>query len=134
MQAHEGIEHQQARRQLRDGFIETRAIGRLIEPHRGCGDHMNVEIFQVARRGGTDALEPATHDMQRILGGIEQHPTRPGHGEAAQTRRAGRDGDGQIQSEEGFAALRFPANDTDGLFGPQPVTSQRCSSARSARR
>ena len=119
VQAHEGIEHQQAGRQLHDGFIETRAIDRLIEPHAGGGDHVNIQIFQIARRGGTDTFEPATHDVQGIFRGVEQYPTRTDHGEAAQARRARGDGDGQIQSEEGFAALGFPADYSDGLFRPQ---------------
>jgi len=119
MQAHEGIEHQQAGCQLRDGFIETRAIGRLIEPYGWCGDHVNVEIFQITRRGGADALESSAHDMQGVFCGVEQDAARTRHREAAQARRAGSDGDGQIQGEEGLAALRFPADDSDGLFGPE---------------
>jgi hypothetical protein len=38
----------------------------------------------------------------------------------AQTRRAGSDGNRQIQSEEGFSELRFAADDSDGLIRPQP--------------
>ena len=120
MQPHEGIEHQQAGLELRDGFIEARAIGLLIEPYGGCGDHVNVEIFQITRRGGTDALESAAHDVQSVLGRIQQHAPRMRHREVAQTRCAGSDGNGQIQSEEGFSELRFPADDSDCLLGPQP--------------
>jgi hypothetical protein len=41
------------------------------------------------------------------------------HAEAAQARRARRDRDGEIQGEEGLAALRLPADDADGIGRPQ---------------
>ena len=71
--------------------------------------------------GGADAIEPAADDVECVLGGIEQDAAGVGHREAAQAGDAGGDGDGQIEGEEGFAALGLAADDADGLFGPQPV-------------
>ncbi len=119
VQAHERIEHQEARFELRDGVFEALSISGLVESHGGSGDDVNVEVFELAGRGGTDALEPAAHDVQGILGGVQQDPARPGDGEAAQARSAGGNRDGEVQGEEGLAAFRFPADDPDGLFGPQ---------------
>ena len=57
------------------------------------------------------------------------------HGEAAQAGDAGGDGDGEIEGEEGLAALGLAADDADGLLRTTArSTSQRCSSGRSARR
>jgi hypothetical protein len=120
VQAHERIEHQEARLELRDGVFEALAVGSLVDSQRGGGDDVHVEVCKLAGHGGADALEPAAHDMQGILGRVEQHPARPGDGEAAQARGAGGDRDGQVQGEEGLAAFRFPADDADGLFGPEP--------------
>ena len=57
--------------------------------------------------------------MQGVLGGVEQHASWVGHGEAAQAGPARGDGDGQIEGEEGFAAFGLAADDADGLLGPQ---------------
>ena len=70
-------------------------------------------------RSDTDTFQSSAHDMQSVLGRIQQHAPRMRHREVAQTRCAGSDGDGQVQSEEGFAALGFPPDDSYGLFGPQ---------------
>jgi hypothetical protein len=59
--------------------------------------------------------------MKRVLGGIEQDPAGPRDREAAQAGGSGGDGDGQIEGEEGFAALGLAADDADGFFRPQPV-------------
>ena len=39
--------------------------------------------------------------------------------EAAQTGSSGGDGDGQIEGQEGFAALRLAADDADRFLRPQ---------------
>jgi hypothetical protein len=92
--------------------MKLTAVGGLVDSHGG-GDDVHVEVFELAGRGGTDALEPPAHDMQGILGCIQQDPARPGDGEAAQAGGAGGDRDGQIQGEEGLAAFRFPTDDAD---------------------
>ena len=81
---------------------------------------MYVEVCKLDARGGADALEPAAHDMQGILGRVQQHPTRPGDREAAQAGGAGGDRDSQVQGKEGLAALRLAADDPNRLFRPQP--------------
>ena len=119
MQAHEGIEDEQARLQFGDRLVEASAVGLKIEPHGGCGDDLNVEIGKAEAGGGADAVEPPAHDVERILGGVEQNAPGAWHGEAAQARNAGRDRDGEVEGEEGFAAFWLTADDADRLLGPQ---------------
>jgi hypothetical protein len=68
---------------------ETRAIGLEIEAQAGRGDHLDVEVGQGDAGGGTDAFQALTDDVQRVLGGIEQHAAGAADGEAAQAGRAG---------------------------------------------
>ncbi len=121
MQADERIEDEHSGLQRGDGLVEFGLIGLEIEPQAGRGDDLDVDVGQLDRGGGADAVEPATDDVQGVLGGVEQHATGVGHGEAAQTGPAGGDGDGQIEGEEGFAAFGLAADDADGLLGPQVV-------------
>ena len=106
--------------ELGDGALERRAIGGQIQPQRGRGDDLQVEIGEPTAGGGADALESIAHDVQGILGGVEQYPTRLRHGEVAQARGAGGDRDGELEGEEALAALGLAADDADGLLGPQP--------------
>lgn len=80
---------------------------------------MNVEITQADAGGGTDPLQTTTHDVQGVLRSVEQDTTRLRDAEPAQARRSGGDRDGQVQREEGLAALRLPADDADGIGRPQ---------------
>ena len=70
MQAHERIEHHQARREDGDGLVEAFAVGREIEPHGGGGDHLDVEVGERDAGGGADAFESAAHDVECVLGGV----------------------------------------------------------------
>ena len=121
MQAHERVEHEQPWLQPGDGLVEAGAVGVEIEAQAGGGDHLDVEFGESGTRRGTDAFEAATDDMECVLGGIEQDAAGAVHREAAQAGGAGGDGNGQIEGEEGFAALGFAADDPDGLFRPQPI-------------
>jgi hypothetical protein len=82
------------------------------------GDHLDVERGETGTGGGADAFEAATDGVQGILGGIEQNAAGVAHREATQAWDAGGDGDGQIEGEEGFAALRLAADDADGFVRP----------------
>src|SRR6516164_3859032 len=119
VEADEGIEDEQAWFETSDGLVEAGAVGIEVEAQAGGGDHLDIEIGEIAAGGGADAVEPAPHDMQGILGGIEEDAAWPLHGEAAQAGRAGGDGDGKVEGEEGFAAFRLAADDADGFLGPQ---------------
>jgi len=121
MQAHERIEDEQSRLQPGDGLIETCAVGLEIEAQTGRGDHLDVERGETDTSGGADALETATDDMERVLGGIEQDPAGARDREAPQAGSASGDGDGQIKGEEGFTAFWLAADDADGFFRPQAV-------------
>src|SRR5271166_6949182 len=85
-----------------------------------CGMRGSMTIGKAEAGGGADAVEPPAHDVERVLGGIEQNAAGAWHAEATQARNAGRDRDGEVQGEEGFAALGLAADDADRLLGPQP--------------
>ena len=121
MQADERIEDEQPRLQPGDGLVEARAVGVEIEAQAGGGDHLDVEFGESGAGRGTDAFEAATDDVQSVFGGIEQDAAGAAHREAAQAGDAGGDGNGQIEGQEGFAALGFAADDADGFFRPQPI-------------
>ena len=119
VQTNEGIEHQQPGSEIGDRFLKASAVGRQIEPQRRRGDDVNIEVTKADAGGGADALQAAAHDVQGVLGGVEQDTSGLRHGEPSQARGSGGDRDGKIQREEGFAALRFPTDDTDGIGRPQ---------------
>jgi hypothetical protein len=54
--------------------------------------------------------------VECVLGGIEQNAPGAWDGEAAQTRRAGGDRDGEVEGKERFAAFWLAADDSDRLF------------------
>ena len=68
---------------------------------------------------GTVAIDPATDEVESVLGGIEQDAARTAHREAAQAGDAR--GDGQIEDEKRFGAFWLAAEDSDGFFRPQPL-------------
>ena len=134
MQAHEGIEDEQARLQLGDGLIKASAVGLEIEPHGGCGDDLDVEIGEREAGGGADAVEPPAHDVERILGGVEQNAPGAWHGEAAQARRPAATATARSRARKDLQHLGSPPMMPTACSDHRAVTSQRCSSARSARR
>jgi hypothetical protein len=81
---------------------------------------LDVKIGEAEARGGADAVEPPAHDVERVLGGVEQNAPGAWHGEATQARNPGRYRDSKVQGEEGFAAFGLAADDADRLLGPQP--------------
>ena len=85
----------------------------------GVGDHLDVELGERDAGGGGDSVEPPAHDVQRVLGGVEQHSPGVRDIEASQAWRAGGDRHDEIEGEEGFAALGLAADDADRLLGPQ---------------
>ncbi len=128
MQAHEGIEHQQARLELRDGVFEAFAVGGLVEAHGGGGDDVHVQVFELASRGGADALEPAAHDVQGILGRVQQHPARPGDREAAQAGVPEATATARSRARKDLQHFGSPPTMPTACSDHSPVTSQRCSS------
>ncbi len=121
MQAHERIKDEQPRFQPGDGLIEPSAVGFEIEAQAGSGDYLHVECGETDAGRGADTFEAAANDVKGVFGGIEQDAAGTADREATQAGDAGGDGDGQIEGEEGFAALGLAADDTDGFFRPQPV-------------
>ena len=59
--------------------------------------------------------------MACILGTEQQDGSCEGDGEVAEAGDAGGHGDGEVESEEGLAALGLAADDADPLLAPQGV-------------
>ena len=59
--------------------------------------------------------------MPGVLGGEQQDRARFVGGEAAQAWDAGGDRDGDVERQEGLAALGLAADDADRLAHPQPI-------------
>jgi hypothetical protein len=71
--------------------------------------------------GQRDAVQTLTDDVERVLGGAEEDAAGLGRREVAQAGGAGGDGEGEVQGEEGLAALGFATDDAHGLLGPESV-------------
>lgn len=118
VQSDERIEHQQPRSQSCDGLAQRVAVGLVVEAQARRRDHVQREGIELDARGRADAHQPLAHDMQRILGRIQQHRARLGDGKATQRRLARSDRDGELESQERFAALGLATHDTHGLLAP----------------
>jgi hypothetical protein len=134
VQPHEGIEDQQPWLQAGDGVGEAAPIGLEIEPERGSGDDLDIEIGKVDAGGDGDALEPPAHSGRGILGGIEEDTAGVGYRKTPQAGNTSSNGNGQIERQERPAALGLAADDADGSWDHRSVISQHSSAARSPRR
>ena len=93
----------------------------MVEAQCGDVDDGDVEGVEAGVGGLCDALEPGAHDVPGVLGGEQQDGARLVGGEAAQARDTGGDRDGEVQRQEGLAALGLAADDADRLAPPQRV-------------
>jgi len=118
MQPDEGVEDQEFRLQPHDSFLQRLLVLQAIEAQRRHGDDLDIETLKVDAGGRGDAFEALAHDVGRVLGGKKEHGAGLVGREAAQARRARGDGDGEIEGEEGLAALRLATDDPDGLSAP----------------
>jgi len=88
--------HEQARLQFWRRFVERPAVGFEIEPHGRSGDTCTSRSAERGRLQRCRSLEPSAHDVQCVLGGIEQDPPGPWtvkwrrHAVPAATRRRSR--------------------------------------------
>ena len=94
-------------------------IGGQIEAEAGGGDDLDVEGGEVDAGGEGDAVQALADDVQGVFGGVEEDAAGLGGREAAQAGGAGGDGEGEVEGEEGLAALGLAADDADGLRGPE---------------
>jgi hypothetical protein len=124
VQPDERIEHQEPRPQSSDGLAQRVTVGLVIEAQARRRDHVQRERIELDARGRTDAHESLSHDVQRVLGCVQQHRARLGDREATQRRAAGSDRDGEIESQERLAALGLAAHDAHGLLSPQLVEQE----------
>ena len=102
-----------------DRLLETVAVAFGVQAQGGSGDDEEVEDAERRAGGGGDAVEALADDGEGVLGGVEEHAATLLDGEAAQTRGAGGDRDGDVEGEERLPALGLPAQDADGALGPQ---------------
>ena len=119
MQAHEGIEQEQARGLAPHGLGEAVLVAREIEPHAGRGDDADGERGEIEAAVAAEAGESCLDDGRGVLGHVDQHAAGLGDGEGVEAGRAAGDGDGQIEPEPALAALGRAANDADAGAGPE---------------
>src|SRR5690606_20577680 len=84
VKTHEGVEDEQSGLEPGDGLGETVAVTLEVEPYRRRGDDVDVERGEASAGGGGDAGEALADDVQRILGGVQQHAAGLRRGESAQ--------------------------------------------------
>jgi hypothetical protein len=121
VQTHEWIEHEEPRREPANSGPQAGLIASAIEAEDRDGDDVDRCAGQVEPSRAANAGEAGLYDWGGVLGHVEYDWTGVGDIEDVETGRAGRDGDGQIEGEPGFAAFRGPAKDTDGGARPQGV-------------
>jgi len=119
VQTDEGIQDQQTGSEISDCLLEASSVSGQIEPQRRRGDDVNIEFAKADAGGSADTLQAASHDVQGVFCRVEQDASGLRHGEAAQAWSTRRHRDGQVQRQERFAALRFAADDADGIGRPQ---------------
>ena len=105
--------------QERDRLAQPVLVLGQVQAHARRGDDLDVERLEPDAGGPGDALQPRAHDVERVLGGEEQHAPGPGGPKPPQTRRAGGDRDGHVEGEKRLAALGLAADDADGLGRPR---------------
>ena len=120
VQAHERVENQQARPDALDGAFEAATVLGIIEAQGRHVEDAEVEALEVGSACGGDGLKALAEDMGRVLG-CEQEDAAGLGGEAPHAGDAGGDGDGDVEGEEGLAALRLAADDADALLVPERV-------------
>ncbi len=121
MQPHEGIEHEERGAQGVDGGAQAILIGGEIEPETGGSDDLDVEGGEVDPGREGDAVQALAHDVERVFGGVEEDAAGLGGRKAPQAGGPRGDGERDIEREEGLAALGLPADDADGLRGPEAL-------------
>ena len=120
VEADQGVEDEEPGADAFHGLQEAGAVLAMVEAQDGDVDDGDVEGLEGGACGMADTLEAVAHDVACIFG-TEQQDGPPGGGEVAEAGDAGGDGDGEIESEEGLAALGLAADDADTLFAPQGV-------------
>lgn len=84
METDEGVEDEERGTQGVDGLGEVELVVERVDAQGRHGDDVEVESGELDAGDGADAVEPAAHDAERVLGGKQQHATGGRDGEAAQ--------------------------------------------------
>ena len=121
VQAHQGVEDKQAWPDALDGVVQALAVAFEVEAQSRHVDDGDVEVTERRGGGAGDVFEPGAHDVSGVLGGEQHDGSWVCGGEVTQARDARGDGHGEVECEEGFAALGFAADDADGFAAPQRV-------------
>lgn len=119
METDERIEHEEPGAQGIDGLAQAIAVGRSVEAEHGDGDDVDIERIERDAGSRGDTGEALADHGERVLGSEEEHGPGDARRKLAQARRAGGDGDGEIEGEEGLAALGLAAEDADRLVDPE---------------
>src|SRR6266403_2978730 len=105
MQPDQRIENEQTRLACLDGVAEPLPVLRSVQAKRRDGDDLDWQRLEVDIGRRADPLQAPAHHSQGVFGGKQQYWSGAPDGKAAQTGSPWGDTDGQIQSQEAFAAF-----------------------------
>lgn len=125
MQADERVEQDEAGLELGQGGVEAALVVGGIESQGRGGDDVQRESADVEAAVFADASDAAADLVQRVLGEIDEGRTWELDLEAIEARGVAGDGDGEVETEPAFAALRGPSDETDSLVTPEGADEPR---------
>ena len=121
MKTDQRIEDQEDGTKIFHGVGEALAISWCIQAERVRGDDFYGQGLEGYARSLGDPCQSLANHSHRILGGKEQHAACPPNRELTQAGSARSDTDSDIQGQEAFATFGFPAQNADGLVGPEAL-------------
>jgi hypothetical protein len=119
VEADEGIQDEKPGPVVLDGGGQTVLVGLKVEPELLSEDEEDGQRVEVHVACGGETSEAIPDLCRCVLGGEQEHGSGVVDRVAVQAGRAGSDGQGDLQSEVGLAALGSPADDAYGLMRPE---------------
>jgi len=124
MQAHEGVEQEQARRFSAHGLGKSALVAREVEPDTGRGDDIDFESGEIEASVAAEAFEPLLDDGGGVLGHVDKSAALLLDVEGVEAGSAAGDGEGEVEPKPALAAssrvqdyAAFPCGRTLDLEG-----------------
>jgi hypothetical protein len=119
VQSDQRVQKKKSRCQMFDGIDELGSIGVEVESQGGGVDDVEVEALDIEIPAVADSLDSLSDHGSGIFCEVDEGGAFSLYLEVSETRRAGGDAEGEVESEPGFAALWRAADDAHGLLSPQ---------------
>jgi hypothetical protein len=121
VQAHQGIEDEEAGPQAGDGGPEAQLIPLGVEPHDRLGDDRHVEVIEGDAPVAADGVEAAADLREPILGEVDEGGAWGRDGEPVEGGRAGGDADGEVEAEPALHRFWAAPDHADGFPSPEAL-------------